>query len=80
MYDTVDIFFLRDKLRYGAGSYTPRFAINVWNCRRLSLKFLAWYLLRIGIQQHTHDSVEDAQMVKFSLLMRVFLSNNPFRH
>ena len=29
--------------------------------RKLSLKFLASYLLRVGIQQSVHDSIEDAR-------------------
>src|ERR1700738_4785846 len=31
------------------------------NGRRLSLKFLAWYLLNQSVQVATHDSIEDAR-------------------
>ncbi|KAK8846644.1 PAB-dependent poly(A)-specific ribonuclease subunit PAN2 [Kwoniella newhampshirensis] len=34
--------------------------------RKLSLRFLAWYLLKKDIQTHSHDSIEDA---RFALLL-----------
>ncbi|WVQ97692.1 PAB-dependent poly(A)-specific ribonuclease subunit PAN2 [Kwoniella sp. CBS 9459] len=34
--------------------------------RKLSLRFLAWYLLKKDIQTHSHDSIEDA---KYALLL-----------
>jgi PAB-dependent poly(A)-specific ribonuclease subunit 2 len=34
--------------------------------RKLSLRFLTWYLLKKDIQTHTHDSIEDA---KYALLL-----------
>jgi hypothetical protein len=34
--------------------------------RKLSLRFLTWYLLKKDIQTHTHDSIEDA---RYALLL-----------
>lgn len=42
MYDTVDLYFLRERQR------------------RLSLRFLSWFVLHENIQTDTHDSIEDA--------------------
>ena len=43
MYDTVDLYFLRERQR------------------RLSLRFLSWFVLHENIQTDTHDSIEDAR-------------------
>lgn len=34
--------------------------------RKLSLRFLSWFLLKKDIQTHTHDSIEDA---RYALLL-----------
>ena len=34
--------------------------------RKLSLRFLTWFLLKKDIQTHTHDSIEDS---KYALLL-----------
>ena len=52
--DTYELFWLRSKGRYVV---FPTLLIN----RRLSLKFLAWYLLDQSVQVGTHDSIEDAR-------------------
>lgn len=43
VYDTVDLYFLRERQR------------------RLSLRFLSWFVLNENIQTDTHDSIEDAR-------------------
>lgn len=43
MYDTVDLYFLKERQR------------------RLSLRFLSWFVLHENIQTDTHDSIEDAR-------------------
>ena len=52
--DTYELFWLRTKGRY-------LFSCDLSDYSRLSLKFLAWYLLDQSVQVATHDSIEDAR-------------------
>uniref|UniRef100_UPI00046208E1 PAB-DEPENDENT POLY(A)-SPECIFIC RIBONUCLEASE SUBUNIT PAN2 n=1 Tax=Neurospora crassa TaxID=5141 RepID=UPI00046208E1 len=47
--------------------------------RKISLAFLAWYLLKEDIQQNTHDSIEDAQTaLKLYRKYEEFMANGSF--